>query len=314
VYCAGGAGCSAGAHATHDALDGAGAEVVRSALHGEAVHAHHRRLDAGVHERDLADHGHVGHHNEPQQGPQHVDAVVGDDRADEPEHAEGGHQDDAAHDGDAHVRQGVADVDDRLGLLPRGDHAEAEYHGDDDHLQHGGISHGLEEVAREDVHDGVDERRRVSGLVGQIAGVHHVAGAYVHHIGEDEAEGDGKSSSDQVEQNGLTADGPHLLHVVERYDAGDDGEQHQRHDDHLDEVQKDGAEGLDVGVGDIRRTLEGDAGEHAQDERDEDPGSQRQALEPGLVLLVARRAVAEGGIDGGLHGGIVGHNGESFPL
>ena len=55
----------------------------------------------------------------------------------------------------------------------------------------------------------------------------------------------------QVEQHGFAADGANLLHVIQRHDASDDGEQHQRYDDHLDEVQEDGAGGLDVGVGDL---------------------------------------------------------------
>ena len=110
------------------------------------VHAGEDFDDARVHQENLHDHGHVSHHDEPQKGPQHIDAVAGDNGADESEHAEGRHQDDAAHDGDAHVRHGVANVNDRLGFLPSGDHAEAEHHGDDDDLQHGGVSMGWKKL------------------------------------------------------------------------------------------------------------------------------------------------------------------------
>ena len=147
---------------------------------------------------------------------------------------------------------------------------------------------GWKKFEREHIHDSVDERRRLGGLVGKLACGHRVAGADVHEVGEHKPQRNGAGGGGQVEQHGFAADGANLLHVIQRHDASDDGEQHQRYDDHLDEVQEDGAEGLDVGVGDLWRALQRETRQHAQDERDEDRGGQRQALEPGLWLADVR--------------------------
>ena len=71
-------------------------------------------------------------------------------------------------------------------------------------------------------------------------------------------------------------------------DAGDHREDDQRHHDHLDEVQEDGAQGLDVSGGDIRGALQGKAGHDAQGQRNENPRGKGKTFEPRLVGVFGR--------------------------
>lgn len=60
--------------------------------------------------------------------------------------------------------------------------------------------------------------------------------------------------------------------------ALDDGQDHHGHHDHLDQVQVNGAEGLDVTFGDVWDRLHGDAGHNADDEADGDLHGQGRFL------------------------------------
>ena len=174
-------------------------------------------------------------------------------------------------------------IGDGLRLLAGGQDAEAEEQRDHDDLQHAGVGHGLHEVAGEDVDDGLDERRRGLGLIRKLVGGKGVAAANVEHVRNDQADDDGACGGAQVVRDGLAADGADLLDIGQADDAGDHGEDDQRHHDHLDEVQEDGAQGLDVGGGDIRGALQGKAGHDAQGQRNENPRGKGKTFEPRLV-------------------------------
>ena len=161
--------------------------------------------------------------------------------------------------------------------------AESEDQRDHDDLKHRSIGHGLEEVGREDVHDGIDERGGFRHLVGKLGRRERIAAADMEHIGEQQADNDGKCRGDHIEQDGLSADGADFFNILQRDDARHNRENDQGHDDHLDQIEENGADRLDVRIRAIRVGLACQADQHAEGQRHQNPCRKRQTFIPWLM-------------------------------
>lgn len=221
---------------------------------------------------DIAD---VGHHQHLGQGAQHGGAVFRHHGADEAEHADGRELDYQLHGLHEQVVQVLyqSEFDGSLFLDQQQGKADDEAGHDD--LQHVGLNEGLDEIAGEKAHQRVHEADRLRRFVGQVRGLQHGEDA-LEDVGQDEADGDGQGRGAQVVDHGLQTDGAHLFDVAHGDDAGHDGEKDQRRDHPLDHVQEDGAEGLDVGGGDIGPAHQGQTHGDAQGQGDEDLRRQRE--------------------------------------
>ena len=87
------------------------------------------------------------------------------------------------HDLDADFAHAVYEVGNGLSLFACCEDTETEEEGDDDDLQHACVRHGLDKVARENVHDGVDERGGFFCLIAQFIGRKGVACSNVEDVG-----------------------------------------------------------------------------------------------------------------------------------
>ena len=240
----------------------------------DRAHASHQTDGGGVDHDHVDDVGDVSDQDDLQQGQQNSGAVLSDDGADQSEDADGGQLDDHAHDLEGDLSKAVDDLVSHLALLTGQDDAEAQEQGDDDDLQHGSLHQGLECVGGEDVDDGVDEAGSLGSGVAQLISGQDEACADVQQVSEQQAEGDGQGGGAHVVDHGTQADGADLANILQGDDALGDGQQHHGNDDHLDQVQVDGAEGLDVFHGDVGVVLQQDAGQNTQDQTNGNLNSQ----------------------------------------
>ena len=77
----------------------------------------------------------------------------------------------------------------------------------------------------------------------------HIGGeqtCIVEQVAQNQADDTGDGGGAQEVCNGLPADGADLLHVIHGNDALDHGQQNNGNNDELQQVDKDGAEGLQV--------------------------------------------------------------------
>ena len=170
------------------------------------------------------EHGDVNQNHQLGQRQQGGEAEVGDGHGDQCEYADRGvlhdHVGDFEHAlGDAleHLHQRLAQV--RL----QARQTQAEQHGEEDDRQHFAAGHGREDVRRDQVEDGLDERvfmlyfggsRLVLGDVHRAQGAHVDAGARVEHVGQHQPDDDGDSGEDFEIDDRLQADTPELLGVA----------------------------------------------------------------------------------------------------
>ena len=182
------------------------------------------------------------------QGADDLCAVGSHNGSQQAEHTNGGQLQDQFHNLHEHF-VGLLNQGTNLGcLLTHQDNAEADKQGDDDDLQHIGVDQRCQEVGGEDVNQNVHEGSGFLGFIGQITGGQCGESA-LHKLTQDQTDDDGHSGGQQVVNDGLDADGAHLTDVLHGDHAAQDGEQDDGADDELQQVQEDGTEGLDVGVG-----------------------------------------------------------------
>ena len=233
----------------------------------------------------MKNHGEICNHNQLQQRQQNIGAVARNDGRDKTENTEGGKADDAMHNLDAHFAHAVHEVGNGLGLLARSHNAEAEDKGNHDNLQHRGVSHRLDDVCGENVHDRVDERGGFLRFIRKLLGRQAIPAANVEDIRHNQADDNGECRRGEVVDNRFAADGANALDVGQRNDASGHRENDQRNDDHLNKVQENRAERLNVRGGKFSIALKRDTGHNAQRQRNKDPRGERESLIPGQILL-----------------------------
>ena len=136
-------------------------------------------------------------------------------------------------------------------------------------MEHIALGQGGHRIGGDDIQQGVgDADRRPGGSGGFLR---HLAQPPPHRkeVGRQQTQRDGQRGGAQVEQNGFSADAAHLFGVSQAAGAHGDGGEHQRHHHHFDEVEEQNAEGLDIGSGDVRRGLQGQPGQDAQEQADQ---------------------------------------------
>ena len=82
------------------------------------------------------------------------------------------------------------------------------------------------------------------------------------------------------------ADGANLLDILHGDHAADEGQQHDGYNDELEQIDEDGADGLDVLGGDAGRIQEAQTNQNTSHHGDEDPCRQTELflLHEGFLL------------------------------
>ena len=233
----------------------------------------------------MKNHGKICNHDQLQQRQQNIGAVARNNGRDKTENTEGGETDDAMHNLDAHFAHAVHEVGNGLGLLARSHNAEAEDKGNHDNLQHRGVSHRLDDVCGENVHDCVDERGGFLRFIRKLLGRQAIPAANVEDIRHNQADDNGECRRGEVVDDRFAADGTNALNIGQRNDASGHRENDQRNDDHLNKVQENRAERLNVRGGKFSIALKRNTGHNAQRQRNKDPRGERESLIPGQILL-----------------------------
>ena len=157
----------------------------------------------------------------------------------------------------------------RLSTSAAGQDAEAEQQRRHDHLQHGGVGKGGDDVGGEDVHQRVHEAGGLTGLKGDTGGVDDREEA-LEQVGQEHGQHDGPGSGAGIIHQRFDADGTHLADIAHGDDAGENGEKDDGHHHELQQVQENGAEGLDIADGKGGIPREGHADRDAQPQRQKD--------------------------------------------
>ena len=125
---------------------------------------------------------------------------------------------------------------------------ETEQHREEDDRQHFATGHGREDVRRDQVEDGFDERvfmlnlggrRLVLGNIHGTQGAHVDAGTRMEHVGQHQTDDDGDGGDDLEVDDGLEADAAEFLRVTDARNTDDQRRDHDRDHDHLDQTDKD---------------------------------------------------------------------------
>ncbi|MND75282.1 hypothetical protein D3C80_668940 [compost metagenome] len=126
--------------------------------------------------------------------------------------------------------------------------AQAEQHREEDDRQHLATHQRCEDVRRNQVEDGLDERVFMlnlgrSGLIlGNIdgtQGTHVDTGTRMEQVGQHQADHD-RDGGDHLEVNdGLEADTAEFFRIANPGDTHDQRRNHDRDDDHLDQANED---------------------------------------------------------------------------
>ncbi|MNC33922.1 hypothetical protein D3C75_823340 [compost metagenome] len=132
--------------------------------------------------------------------------------------------------------------------------AQAEQHREEDDRQHFATHQRCEDVRRDQVQQGFDERvlmlhfGRGSLVLGDVhgtQGAHVDAGARVEQVGQHQAHDDGDGGHHFEVDDGLQADAAQFLRVANPGDTHDQRRNHDRDDDHLDQANEDVTSGLE---------------------------------------------------------------------
>ena len=172
----------------------------------------------------------------------------------------------------------IHEASEGLGFLAHQNNREAKEQRGHNDLQHRGIGKGLDDITGEDIHDRLHDGGGFLGLVGQVRDGQHREQA-PEGVGDRQADGDGNGRGAGIIDEGFYTHAADLLDVLHRDHAADDGEEDDGHHDELDEVQEDGAEGLDVVHRQLRGREEAHPGDDAKGQTQEDLGGQRQRFE-----------------------------------
>ena len=196
----------------------------------------------------MKDVGNVGTQQHQSERAQDLGALGGDDPSHHGEHTDGGEADDERHQAVDDLIEGGDDVAAQLALFAGSHDSTAEEEGDDDDLQHVGLGEGIPHIAGEDADQSVHEVG-TGGLLPHGALFQSQGGEQartVEDVGHDQTDDAGDSGGAEEVRHGLPAHGADLLHVIHGENTVDHGEQHHGNNDELQEVDENGAKGLQV--------------------------------------------------------------------
>ncbi|MCY1360040.1 hypothetical protein D9M69_466480 [compost metagenome] len=213
--------------------------------HREAEQASDQTQDYESEEGD----GDVNQDHQLGQRYQRREAEVGNGHRDQCEHADRGVVHDHVSDLEHAFRYALEHLHQRLAQVRlQARQTETEQNREEDDRQHFAANHGREDVRRDQVEDGFDERmfmlnlgRRglVLGNVHSAQGAHVDAGTRMEQVGQQQADHDGDGGDDFEVDDGLEADAPQLLGVTDAGNADDQRGNDDRDHDHLDQTDKD---------------------------------------------------------------------------
>ncbi|MNF33664.1 hypothetical protein D3C84_144840 [compost metagenome] len=257
----------------HEAADGFRCAVGFHLLDHAWQHGFRRRGGVGQHQLILEDAHQLDHreaeqasdqaqHHEGEEGDgdvnqdhqfgqryQRREAEVGNGHRDQCEHADRGVVHDHVGDLEHAFRYALEHLHQRLAQVRlQARQTETEQHGEEDDRQHFAAGHGREDVRRDQVEDGLDERvfmlhfgggRLVLRDVHCAQGAHVDAGTRVEQVGQQQADNDGDGGDDFEIDDRLQANPPEFLGVAHAGNADNQGRDDDRDHDHLDQTDKD---------------------------------------------------------------------------
>ena len=198
-------------------------------------------------------------------------AVLGDDRQQQGEDADRSEAHDDADDLVGDLCAGVEELDqDVCALAADLEDADADEEREDDDRQDIRFGHRSDRVSRDHRDEDLHDRRRFLDLDDSVR-CHLEAEARMREACDAEADDDGDSRRDEVEQDRLDADAAELRRVTEARHADDERAEDDGDDHHLDEIDEDRADRGNPPVDERQcRFARNQADDDGQHERDED--------------------------------------------
>ena len=222
-------------------------------------------------------------------------------RAHDPGHqgedAEGRHLHHQAGDVENDVHPGIEQLAHRIGLLADRQDGRAHQEGEEDHRQDVAAGQGLDGVQRHDADQLLADRRGRADRLGRDA-FEGDALARTEQDAHDHADADRDGGGQQIEEDGLGADGPQAPRIAHARHAGDDGDEDQGHDDHADQPHEQVADPLDG----VRLLAQQQAGYDAKDQGQQNPLPQDDIEPPAL-----KQGAFGGRLDSGARRRRIGH-------
>ena len=143
-------------------------------------------------------------------------------------------------------------VSGQLALLTGQQDAKADEQRNDNDLKHGGIHQRRNGIGGEDGNDGVHNALTLRWRIFEAGGGQWSKQMQsLRSAGQNQSQCNGEGGGAHIVYNGLAAHRADLFDISHGDNTGGNGEQHDGNDDEFQQVQEDGAEGLDVAVGNI---------------------------------------------------------------
>ena len=193
----------------------------------------------------------ISHQKHKGQAAQYLGSVGSHNRRNQTEHTDGAQFDDEGHNRDGHIIGTLHKVSKYLSLLSRHNGAEAKEQRHHNHLKHGCLSHRLDDIAGEYTNQCLDKTRCFCCRILQRAGGQHRKSLF-EQVRNQKAQSDRKKGSAHIIDDGFTSNASHLLNILHGNNTVHDGEQDNGNYDEFQQVQKQGAKGLDVNFRNVR--------------------------------------------------------------
>ena len=193
----------------------------------------------------------IGHQKHKGQAAQYLRSVGSHHRRNQTEHADRAQLDDEGHNRDGHIIGALHKVSKHLSLLSRHNGAKAKEQSHHDYLKHGCLGHGLYDIAWENANQGLDKTGCFRCRILQGAGGQHRKSLF-EQIRYQKSQGNRKKGSAHIIDDCLTSNASHLLNILHGNNTVHDGEQDNGDYDEFQQVQKQGAKGLDVNFRNVR--------------------------------------------------------------
>src|SRR5471030_2236385 len=187
--------------------------------------------DQAQHHEGEEQNGDVNQNHQLGQRQQRGEAEVGDGHRDQGKYADRGVLHDHVGDFEHALGDALEHCDQRLAQFRlEARQAEAEQHREEDDRQHVATGDGGEDIRRNQVEDGLDERMLMlhfgsgGGVLGDIdgtQGTHVDASAWVEQVGQQQTDHDGDGGDHFEVKDGFDADATELLRVTHAGDAND---------------------------------------------------------------------------------------------
>ena len=153
---------------------------------------------------------------------------------------------------DHHVAHELKEAKNGLPAFAERREAEAEDHREKDDLEHRAVGHRFHRIDRNDVEQRVGQARRLHGLDDETVGRKVKAQPRLNEIGKKQTDRHGDGSGDGINDKNFAGNAAELRGIRNAGGARNDRGYHQRHHHHADQADEERAQGLQIGLGELR--------------------------------------------------------------